>query len=268
MNARAQEMVLAWQQGVDEAFQRQSNLLAPFGGPLPTPPPKGATPQQYAAYLSTLNEEQLRIVAGKDGFAAELRDQANRMLLERERERLRAEIARERAEADAAVGPGGDAERLTSDFHADQLQTTLTRLDKLAERIGGRTPGDDNGYFLLGYDSAGDGRAVVATHNPDTAANVATFVPGADTDLDPGHFRGTIDRIDALHAAATRADPGSSTSVIAWLDYDSPPGLLVGFDGYANDAQEDLDSFQHGLRTSHIGEQSMAWSASAASVSA
>lgn len=243
--------VLGWQRTVDEAWQRAQQPAA--AGDLPTPPPKGATPQQHADYLRSLTDEQLRTVAGRDGLAADLRDQANRMILGRERDGLRTEIAALRAKAKAAVGPGGDAERLTSSFRADQLQGTLNTLDGLANRIGDRAPGDDAGRFLLDYDSAGDGRAIVATHNPDTAANVATLIPGASTTL--GTFDGTVARTDALHGAATRAG-SPSTSVVAWLDYDAPEPYLVGGDIYARDASDELDSFQDGLRASHLGAPS------------
>jgi hypothetical protein len=242
--------ILAWSRTVDETLLQ---LTAATPGGLPTPPGKGARSAENAAYLRTLTPEQLALVAGKDGLSADLRDQANRILLDRERADLRNRIAAERAEAKAAVGPGGDARRLTSTRAADELQRKLDALDALSTRIRPRAADDDAGYFLLDYNSAGDGRAVVATHNPDTAANVATFVPGADTDLRT--LPGTIDRIDTLHQAAGRSG-SPSTSVIAWLDYDSPSGLEVGGNKYANDAAKDLDSFQHGLRTSHVGPES------------
>jgi alpha/beta hydrolase family protein len=229
--------VLGWQRTVHETWQQVRS------SDVPPPPPKGASPQQHAEYLRTLTDEQLRAVAGRDGLAAELRDQANRMLLNRERDRLRAQI-------DAAGGPGA--------FRVRELVQTLGKLDRLAARIGERAPGDDNGYFLLHYDTTGeapsrDGEVIVALHNPDTAANVATFVPGATTALDG--FDGTINRIDALHGAATRAG-SPSTSVIAWLDYDAPDLVNVGYDRYATDASAELDSFQDGLRASHLGNPS------------
>lgn len=254
MLADGRAAVLGWQQTVEAAWQRNSDLLTPQAlqappgplgpatppGEIPAPPPKGATAEQYAAYLRSLNEEQLRTVANKDGFAAELRDQANRVLLGRDRERLRADIARERAAGNSA--------------DADALQDRLNRLDVVAQQIRERPPGENNGYFLLGYDPAEDGRAIIARNNPDTAKNVATLVPGATTALDE-HFGGTIRRIDALHDAAARAE-SPSTSVIAWLDYDAPEVNEVPFDSNANNASRDLDAFQDGLRASHIGERS------------
>ena len=264
MYAQAQQMVQAWQQTMHETWERQSTALPASGGAagaappdgFPPPPPKGSTPEQYAAYLRTLNEEQLRAVANRDGLAAELRDQANRTLLPRDQERLRNEIAALRAKAKDAVGPGGEAERLTSNYRADELQTQLDRLNVVADNIQQRRPGDDNGYFLLGYDPAADeGRAIVAKSNPDTAKNVATLIPGATTALD-GNFAGTINRINEVQEAALRADPNAPTSVIAWLDYDAPEFNEVPFDANANNASKDLDSFQDGLRASHVGDKS------------
>lgn len=54
------------------------------------------------------------------------------------------------------------------------------------EAIEGKLSGSNDlpqGHYLLGFSTADDGRAIVAKGNPDTADNVATFIPGTTADL-------------------------------------------------------------------------------------
>jgi hypothetical protein len=87
-------------------------------------------------------------------------------------------------------------------------------------------PGDDQllspQMFLLGFSPDGQGRAIVAAGNPDTADNVVGYAPGMGTYLSD-HFVSK----DVLHAqniavAAGQADPSHTTSAIIWLGYDAP----------------------------------------------
>ncbi|HEV7980258.1 alpha/beta hydrolase [Amycolatopsis sp.] len=74
----------------------------------------------------------------------------------------------------------------------------------------------------MGVDSNDDGKAILAKGNPDTATNVASYVPGTTSDL--ATFGDEASRGDIMHAAAERAG-SPSTSVITWLEYDAPDGL-------------------------------------------
>ncbi|MGQ0840748.1 alpha/beta hydrolase [Actinokineospora sp.] len=257
VSAVAQEVFVTQLAGmVNQLMSDAAGRVAGLGGAVaavPPPPPEGAPPEQNAAYWNSLTEEQRQqlirenpdLVGNRDGFSAVHRDQANRILLDREQARLTGEIDRlNRLRAIPGVGT-----------QIAELERQRGRLDALEQRLdapAGRGP--DDRYFLLGLDPRGDGRAIVAAGNPDTAANVATFIPGADTSLDS--VLGSVDRADNLRAAAERSG-SPSTSVITWLDYDSPPLALAPFaSGYADDARRDLDSFQHGLRASHQGAPS------------
>jgi hypothetical protein len=232
---------------------------------LPPLPPPNATPQENAAFWDTLTESQkLQLarehpeeVGRRDGFPAGYRDIANRALLDGERDRVAAELADLRARRDA----GDDV--------AVQLQETEAKqrgLDDLAARIDSPhnlPPGVR--HYLLGIDATGDGQAIVATGNPDTATNVATVVPGTANDL--ASFTDLITTADATYRAAEasdarhhpteNADPGS-TAVIAWLGYDAPDDVLQDAPSplYADLGEDDLDDFQEGLRESRDGAPS------------
>lgn len=74
---------------------------------------------------------------------------------------------------------------------------------------------------------SGDGGVALFLGDPDVADHVSVYVPG--TLSETGTLDGTIDNIDALHDAATRAGDGT-VAVGFWLDYDAPSidGLGLG----------------------------------------
>jgi pimeloyl-ACP methyl ester carboxylesterase len=100
--------------------------------------------------------------------------------------------------------------------------------------------------YLIAFDPAGDGRAVVAVGDPDHARHVLTQVPGAGSGLDD--IRGLLGRTDRL-ATAT----GGSVSAVLWLGYDAPDGLSAAGTRNARDGADDLDRFQEGLRATAAG---------------
>lgn len=112
-------------------------------------------------------------------------------------------------------------------------------------RFGGTLPRVDDG-LVLGFDPRGDGRLIVAFGDPDTSHNIATYVPGAGNTID--NIGSELDRARALRAAA-----GPGTSVIMWLDYDSPDFLDSAFERSACEAAEPLRRFQSSLVSTHDG---------------
>ncbi|GAA2826049.1 alpha/beta hydrolase [Crossiella cryophila] len=266
-------------QGGPSAFQDPANEAKP-----------GIDPKQNAEWWRKLSpEEQLRLireqpelVAGLDGLPTAARDDANRLLLGRTSEDLRAQARRLREEATRldggivpqsgeGVGGADPVNRAGLLAEADRLDQRAKHLDELSARLGpdvgydprNPTAGDQK-YFLLGFDNADDGRAIVSRGNPDTAANVATLIPGISHNIStlatpsaPGE-QTIIDRLDVLHQATT--DAGSpSTAVIGWLGYDSPDGADAANTAgshAAHDAKDDLARFQQGLRAGHDGPRS------------
>lgn len=157
-----------------------------------------------------------------DGIPAADRDRANRLLLQRE-------------------------------LSLPHTESTRRGLAALQGRL-------TDGVLLLGLDTSGDGRAIVAYGDPDRASNVLTFVPGMRSALDSS-ITGNLDRTSAMAASAARADPAAKTSAILWLGYDSPDGLWeAAHAASAHAARTALHDFQEGLAVTHdgeIGEQSV-----------
>lgn len=147
-----------------------------------------------------------------DGVPVAVRDAANRQILD---------------ETLAATPPG-------------KLHAVLAALAARLERA------EPARAYLIGFDPAGDGRAVVAIGDPDRARHVVTNVPGAGSDL--GDLRGLLARTDRIGAAA-----GPGVSSVLWLGYDAPEWLSAAGTGAARDGADDLDRFQEGLRATAAG---------------
>ncbi|MFE3189620.1 alpha/beta hydrolase [Nocardia sp. NPDC059240] len=127
-----------------------------------------------------------------------------------------------------------------------EIQTRLAGYAALTEQLGPPSPD----RLLLAVDERGHG--AIALNNPDTAANIATFVPGTGSPLSAIGLG--LQRSRALLAAAQRADPSARTSVIAWYGYDAPPDVRAALgDRRARDGAAALDRFEAGLRASHPG---------------
>lgn len=241
----------------------------------------GASPEQVGDWWAGLSEaERLGILEGSpelvadlDGIPTDTRDSANRDLLDAELDRfdptLDAEIAdleSQLAELEAAADDGRmDSSAEIYDL-AQQLQDLRTEQERrdsllgLQDAITGHaSTGQD--YYLLGYDSAGDGKAIVSVGNPDTADNTAVYVPGTTADLDG--FGGEIARAETMAVDAREMASGEETAVIAWLDYDAPDQVMIsaedenevdsgaGFMSHAEEAGPVLAQFTQGLEATH-----------------
>lgn len=183
------------------------------------------------------------------------RDRANRDQLARDRAGLQAELADvNRRIKDSPGGPGNaGADRKLFD-RKHEIEQELFGIDVLGKRLAQPegTP-ENRRYYLLDYNLNGPGKdatAIVAVGNPDTAPNVATYVPGAESSF------GQMDRLmretDAMKGAA-----GQDSSVIMWLGYDAPPNVAAAADpSYAWGGEQALADFQRDLRATHVGPPS------------
>jgi hypothetical protein len=172
-----------------------------------------------------------------------VRDRANRTRLTE----LQSQLEAEKQRLDAKGGQLSQEER---DRFAD-INAKLKGLNDIAGRLHAPTSTDQQA-FLLGVDTAGTGRAIVAMGNPDTATDLCTYVPGTGAKL--ASASSEMDRADHMVAAAGKAG-SPSTSTIAWIGYDAPQDVAADSwkESYANRAQKDLDRFQDGLRVTHEG---------------
>jgi len=176
-----------------------------------------------------------------DGVPVGVRDLANRVRLEAERDHLRRRRKDLLAEAPT---------RLTR-AELSRVDAHLRGLDALVARLA--DPSRPRAY-LLDLAADGDGQAVVAIGDPDHATDVLTFVPGAGSDL--SGIGGVVDRAELVAKRAAQLGPDHRVAAIAWLGYDAPDGPAAAGAGAAHDAEGALDRFQDGLRATHEGERS------------
>ncbi|GLY80818.1 sugar transferase [Actinoallomurus iriomotensis] len=182
-------------------------------------------------------------IGALDGIPVVVRDRANRAVLSEQEIRLVEE--RDRV---LASGRPGEAARLRD------LEDRLGGLRAVRDRLAMQPSVDHPRPYLLALDTEGTGRVVIAFGNPDTAANVATYVPGAKARL--GNAEAHIRVADAIARSAWRAG-SSSTAVIAWAGYPAPRTLVNAMSRrFADAAAPRLHRFQDGLRVTHQGPRS------------
>ncbi|MFD7845939.1 alpha/beta hydrolase [Nocardia sp. NPDC059764] len=193
------------------------------------------------------------LIGSRDGLPALARDHYNRVVLRK----LRAvAVAEDRRLIDRHPDwyrgrnlptSSGDWTRLRAwEAARAEALTRVAGYEALEQQLGPVL----GGRLLLAVDTAGHG--AIALNNPDTAANVATFVPGTGSPLTA--IGVGVRRVRALLGAAERSDPAARTSVIAWYGYDAPPDLAGALgDRRADAGALALDRFESGLRASHLG---------------
>ncbi|MFJ6140566.1 alpha/beta hydrolase [Kitasatospora sp. NPDC092286] len=195
---------------------------------------KGLTADQQQTYLA-LNAAR---IGALDGLPATVRDEANRLVLDQKLDALQ-------AGSPASLG----LDQTTYDKRRKALAEIKKKLGETANQKD-----EEHQLFLLGIDPeayGSDGRAIVATGNPDKATHTSVFVPGTNTDLNG--VPGQIDRIRQLQGYGKRfAQPGETVSVVSYLGYDTPESLpeaanpMRGIDG-----ADDMRQFSNGLRVAH-----------------
>ncbi|MDG4791222.1 alpha/beta hydrolase [Micromonospora sp. WMMD1102] len=214
----------------------------------------GLTPEQQERAIQQYPD----LIGWLDGVPATDRDAANRISLDRHQDELQrreTELANQLAQLRSDPGET-DAERtaasreiwrLTEELQGiDRQQATLDKVDATLTRLGDRG-------LLLGIDPAGDGKAIVAVGNPDSATHTAVWVPGTSTELTD--IRSNVQRVENLQRAADAltAAPGD-VSTIMWLGYDAPElGVSMGTGGRAEQGAAALAPFVDGLRVTYEG---------------
>ncbi|MGW1990075.1 alpha/beta hydrolase [Embleya sp. NPDC001921] len=171
----------------------------------------GLNPSERAMYLAGYPA----VLGAMDGLPTEIRDRANRVALAEAKASLIAELAAARAKRDAA-GRTDDAKwrlRVTA------LKERLAAIEGLEATL---RSGDD--LYLMGFSSKGDGRAIVAIGNPDTAAHTAVYVPGTGAGLT--NIGDHVQRMRRLVIASRGYTGPEDVSAIAWVSYDAPDTLI------------------------------------------
>ncbi|MFF1418849.1 alpha/beta hydrolase [Streptomyces sp. NPDC058280] len=148
----------------------------------------GLTQEEREEYLAVYPDR----IGNMDGIPSEVRDAANRDNLQLLMGKLEGQ---------------GD----------EKSQTRLAGLRSIDAqlRAGGNPP-----MYLLGIGDEGNGRAIVAYGNPDTARNVSAYVPGLGTALDEDFAKNDLKRARDTAVGAQKYD--ESSAAIVWLGYDAP----------------------------------------------
>ncbi|MEP6981682.1 MAG: alpha/beta hydrolase [Nakamurella sp.] len=226
----------------------------PVGGPAPLA--AWWTSRSWTEQQAVLHADP-RAIGSTDGLPVTARDQANRLALDGREGQIQAALdAGDPALAGVEIDPldpgvflGGAALArgvALGALHREKETIGLMRSELESPR--------SQPLYLLDADLTGRGRAVVSIGDPDTADHVATYVPGAASDV--GGLGGELDRVQAW-ADGTAEFTARSTAGVVWLGYDSPRDVIeAAHDAYADAGAPALVAFQQGLRVAHQGAPS------------
>ncbi|PZH15648.1 hypothetical protein C1I97_07835 [Streptomyces sp. NTH33] len=237
-------------------------------------PPKDGSPQENSDWWNGLSPEEREtylslhpdVVGRLDGLPSEARDEANRIVLDEKQAeyQLRIDsIPKPPANEWTWITAGGHPSKVHTDEwmewdrkYGDEyrhLQSSLKGMNAIRTRFDQTGEGGLPEVYLLGFSPEGNGRAIVATGNPDTARHQAVYVPGTTSNL--GKIGGDIDRMTELWRQTQKAKRDASVSAITWLGYDAPQDVVkdAPFEHYAYDGAPAYRQFMDGLDASHTG---------------
>lgn len=140
----------------------------------------------------------------------------------------------------------------------DDSATKLAALREIDRQLRAGPKAGEPPMYLLGIGDQGNGRAIVSYGNPDTARNVAAYVPGLNTSLDKEFAEGDLKRARDLSIVANRH--GAPAAVITWLGYDAPQSpdglrsLAVAVGGRAEEGGKAFQEFMGGIKAANDRE--------------
>ncbi|KMO96965.1 alpha/beta hydrolase [Streptomyces roseus] len=217
---------------------------------------KGLSPDEQSAYLS-LNAAE---VGALDGLPSVVRDEANRTVLAEKTAEFQIRydgIPKEPQPRYHYVQHGRawtreetDEWREWNDKYAKDkefLKRNLDGMNAIQARFDATGKEGLPEAYLLGFDTKGGGRAIVANGNPETADHTAVFVPGTFTAIEKSEDY--IGHMGELWKKTHAQVPGQNVSTITWIGYDAPQSIVpeAMTKGYAHDAAPDLNHFMAGL---------------------
>ncbi|MGW1808301.1 alpha/beta hydrolase [Streptomyces sp. NPDC002078] len=225
---------------------------------------KGLSPEQQAAWISMRPDS----VGALDGLPATVRDEANRIVLSEAHGSAQVKYDawladhpeppryQDHINLHTGVKQGKEKNPAWEEWEAERekMHKGIDGMDAIQRRFDQTGSAGLPEAYLLGFSTDGDGRAIIANGNPDTADHQAVYVPGTTSDLDS--IGGNINRmVNVWHAANDEAD-GKSVSTITWLGYDAPDDVVkdAPFEHYAYDGAPAFDKFLDGLDASHTGD--------------
>ncbi|MFD7529143.1 alpha/beta hydrolase [Streptomyces sp. NPDC059849] len=245
------DLVVSDQDQVDVTSDRSGVLRAadPYLDSIGAPP-KEATPEENAEWWKGLTAEQRadflavhpNSVGSMNGLPSDVRDEANRMVLNETRAAYRMELDAI-PEEPTKYGPTGSYPvaaftpewREWNDKYGDRkagLEGAMKGMDAIQDRFDRTGKGGLPEAYLLGFDPTGlgDGKVILANGNPDRADHVGVYVPGTFAGIESigggGDAHGDLGRSERLWAESHRLTPGQNVSTITWLDYNAPDSIV------------------------------------------
>ncbi|MFI6443376.1 alpha/beta hydrolase [Kitasatospora sp. NPDC050543] len=228
------------------ATSQQAVTIASFGGSDPIDamfPKPDASPTEVNSWWKGLTpEEQNRLIeahperiGNRDGIPADVRDQANRKNLSTLIDQYR-----------KLNPPSAEQKAKLEGFEAIKA--------KIDEGERNAAQRDKPKPYLIGIGDQGQGRAILSYGNPDTAQNVASYVPGTSTTL-KGVGGSDADRAERIWESARGLNGKQSTASMVWLGYDAPPEIPDAADGgRAGVGAVSYQKFMQGLQATHQGD--------------
>ncbi|MGW1891686.1 alpha/beta hydrolase [Streptomyces sp. NPDC002004] len=236
--------------------------------------PRGKSAARNRQWWDGLSDEQRdayatlhpAVIGALDGLPSDVRDTTNRMVLAETHAQVRDAYHRLGPEPPRYVEAGdtrstvlNPAWRQWRAAGGERLRSQLEGMDAIQARIDASGVPGKNGraplppVYLLGLDTRGDGHAIIANGNPDTAHNTAVYVPGTGARLSDA--RNAINRMTDTWREAHAQAPGRSHSTISWIGYDAPQNLLTDSPrtSYAHRGAPALNGFLDGLATAQGG---------------
>ncbi|MGA8330864.1 MAG: alpha/beta hydrolase [Mycobacterium sp.] len=164
------------------------------------------------------------------------------------------QLARQQIEGDHSAATGNELAALGPRLQAARHSLAEFHGAQNAMKAPSGTPKRYLGYI------DDKGHAAVSIGNPDTATRNCILVPGTGDDLT--NMSDNTNRAAAMYNAAMQANPNlnkGDVSVTAWLGYDRPMSVLgqAPWPSYAEHGAGALDSFENGMRASHVGGPSI-----------
>ncbi|HYJ70016.1 MAG TPA: alpha/beta hydrolase [Nocardioidaceae bacterium] len=154
-----------------------------------------------------------KLLGNANGLPAEVRDEANRLVLDEDYNWLK---ARER---DGELTPEQARALKNIEKVREQLKVRATHVDPITGQ-----PVPVQLYIYDPYAFGGEGRVAIATGNLDDADHVALMVPGVGSSV-----QGLLPRRPGeLYDESRWAGGGDSVAVLDWMGYDSPNGYTPG----------------------------------------
>ncbi|OBI82700.1 alpha/beta hydrolase [Mycobacterium sp. 1245805.9] len=243
-------------------------------GPQSPVPALPDDPQQFTQAWNALTPEQKDAEFQQNPFIANHpgmpwdppdhlgKDHYNRLELTSLEQRTQADVDRMQGRANDLLNKlymGDHSQATTDELNALRPQLLAARhsLDgyKTVQATLNRNDGVKR-YLGLIDDK---GHAAVAIGNPDYAKRNALFVPGTGQDMPT--FEGSDLKSLRMYNAAMAADPDlkpGDVAVTTWMGYDRPMNLFeAASPDRAHAGAAALDSFESGMRASHVGAPSI-----------